>query len=534
MNITYVITRAHPIGGAQIHVRDLAVSLQAQGHTCSVVTGGTGLFVDMLRAERVPTTILRHLILPIHPVHDALALREIHRALATLRPDLVAAHSSKAGILSRIAARMLGIPVILTAHGWNFTPGIASAPAYMYRQFERWAGPLTSKIIAVSEYDRQLALQAGIVAEEKVVTVYNGMGDIGPELRAQPGQTPVRLVMVARFGAQKDHPTLLRALAGLLDLPWEIDLIGDGELMAQTQALAAELGLSNRIHFLGQRRDVDLLLARAQVEHPRDQLGGIPAQYSRGHAGGAAGDRDGGGRHRGVGAGRRDGVPGAAGGCGGAAGPDSPVIDRCNTSHSARSGGPDPLRGTFHLATLRAEHASRVRGGRGRSARPSPAPLRPSRGAGLAFQISQFDSTMPSRGCTCGIVLQHHPQVGPVHPVSGGDQAQVRLGVLGLAADGDPAHPLAGRGAVQRVEQPIERAKVPRDQLEDADLVLGAAGRERRRVPECESRAARRASRSSVVSPMPRSRVSAISRVKSTPGASSSVSRRHSSIRCGS
>ncbi len=276
MNITYVITRAHPIGGAQIHVRDLAVSLQAQGHTCSVVTGGTGLFVDMLRAERVPTTILRHLILPIHPVHDALALREIHRALATLRPDLVAAHSSKAGILSRIAARMLGIPVILTAHGWNFTPGIASAPAYMYRQFERWAGPLTSKIIAVSEYDRQLALQAGIVAEEKVVTVYNGMGDVGPELRAHPGQTPVRLVMVARFGAQKDHPTLLRALAGLLDLPWEIDLIGDGELMAQTQALAAELGLSNRIHFLGQRRDVDLLLARAQVSILATNWEGFP------------------------------------------------------------------------------------------------------------------------------------------------------------------------------------------------------------------------------------------------------------------
>jgi glycosyltransferase involved in cell wall biosynthesis len=106
--------------------------------------------------------------------------------------------------------------------------------------------------------------------------VYNGMGDVGPELRAHPGQTPVRLVMVARFGAQKDHPTLLRALAGLLDLPWEIDLIGDGELMAQTQALAAELGLSNRIHFLGQRRDVDLLLARAQVSILATNWEGFP------------------------------------------------------------------------------------------------------------------------------------------------------------------------------------------------------------------------------------------------------------------
>jgi glycosyltransferase involved in cell wall biosynthesis len=276
VNIAYIVTRAHPIGGVQIHVRDLAVSLQAQGHRCTVVTGGTGLFVDMLRAERVPTIILRHLIVPIHPVHDALALGEIRRVLKELSPDLVAAHSSKAGILARIAGRTLGIPVILTAHGWNFTPGIAAVPAAMYRQIERLAGPLSSKIITVSEYDRQLALSAGIVGENKLVTVYNGMADVGPQLRARPGVSPVRLVMVARFGAQKDHPTLLRALAGLLDLPWEIDLIGDGELLGQTQAQAAELGLANRIHFLGQRRDVDELLARAQVSVLATNWEGFP------------------------------------------------------------------------------------------------------------------------------------------------------------------------------------------------------------------------------------------------------------------
>ena len=175
-----------------------------------------------------------------------------------------------------MVGRTLGVPVILTAHGWNFTPGIAAGPAMMYRQIERLAGPLSSKIITVSEYDRQLALQAGIVGEDKLVTVYNGMADIAPQLRARPGQSPVRLVMVARFGAQKDHPTLLRALAGLLDHPWEIDLIGDGELMGQTQAMAAELGLANRIHFLGQRRDVDELLARAQASILATNWEGFP------------------------------------------------------------------------------------------------------------------------------------------------------------------------------------------------------------------------------------------------------------------
>jgi glycosyltransferase involved in cell wall biosynthesis len=71
--------------------------------------------------------------------------------------------------------------------------------------------------------------------------------------------------MVARFGEQKDHRTLLRALAGLTDHAWELDLIGDGPLLGATQALAGELGLASRVRFLGQRADVEQLLAGTQA-----------------------------------------------------------------------------------------------------------------------------------------------------------------------------------------------------------------------------------------------------------------------------
>jgi glycosyltransferase involved in cell wall biosynthesis len=276
LRIAYIVTKAEPIGGAQIHVRVLAVAMREQAHSPTVITSGSGPFIDDLRAQGIPVVVLRHLSAPIHPVRDLLALREIRAALLALRPDLVAAHSSKAGILSRLAARSLQVPVVFTVHGWAFTPGIPAAQAAVYRRVERFSAPLASKIITVSEFDRRLALDAGIAPAHRVVTVHNGMPDVSDVLRADPGRTPVRLVMVARLGAQKDHRTLLRALAGLLDLPWEIDLIGDGELMAPTQALAAELGLSNRIHFLGQRRDVDLLLARAQASILATNWEGFP------------------------------------------------------------------------------------------------------------------------------------------------------------------------------------------------------------------------------------------------------------------
>ena len=259
------MTRAEPVGGVQIHVRDLAVAAKARCHLPVVITTGQGPLVDDLRAQNIPTVLLRHLSVPINPVRDLRALREIRAVLRHLGPDLLAVHSSKAGILGRLAGRSLNIPTILTAHGWNFTPGIPEFPAAVYRQIERLVGSFTSKVITVSEFDRQLALDARIAAADRFVTVYNGIPDVPPPLRADPGRTLVRLVIVARFEPQKDHPTLLRALAGLQDHPWELDLIGDGPLRGQMESLATTLGIGGRVRFLGQRTDVGQILAQAQV-----------------------------------------------------------------------------------------------------------------------------------------------------------------------------------------------------------------------------------------------------------------------------
>ncbi len=71
--------------------------------------------------------------------------------------------------------------------------------------------------------------------------------------------------MTARFQAQKDHPSLFRALAGLTDRPWTLELVGDGPDIDACRSLAAGLGIADRTVFAGQCRDVAERLARADI-----------------------------------------------------------------------------------------------------------------------------------------------------------------------------------------------------------------------------------------------------------------------------
>jgi glycosyltransferase involved in cell wall biosynthesis len=265
VKIVYVITRSEPMGGAQVHVRDLATVLTQLGHDVTVLTGGSGRFTDELAQNGVQWLTVPHLQFPIRPTADVRALVQLRAALKRLHPDLVSTHSSKAGVLGRLAARSLGLPVIFTAHGWAFTPGSPPKTAALYRLVERSVARLAARIITVSDFDRDLAIREGVTEPGRVVTIHNGVPDVEPTLQAQPSVTPARLIMVARFEHQKDHATLLRSLAGLTELSWQLDLVGEGPSLPAARMLSERLGLDSRVRFWGARSDVAQRLAEAQL-----------------------------------------------------------------------------------------------------------------------------------------------------------------------------------------------------------------------------------------------------------------------------
>jgi glycosyltransferase involved in cell wall biosynthesis len=193
-----------------------------------------------------------------------MALMRLTALLRRLRPDLVSTHSSKAGWLGRMAARLTGFPVVFTAHGWAFADGVPAGPRLFYTLAERLAAPLADHIIAVSEYDRRLALERRIAGEDRITRIYNGIADPDVE-RASPRFGPPRIIMTGRFAEQKDHAGLVRALARLRCLDWTLHLAGDGATQSDVASLAASLGLQDRVNFLGQRNDIPSLLRKADV-----------------------------------------------------------------------------------------------------------------------------------------------------------------------------------------------------------------------------------------------------------------------------
>lgn len=266
VHITYCITRSDTIGGAHVHVADMAAWMRASGHEAEVIVGGEGPYCDHLAAKDVPYTISESLCRPIDPRRDVRAVAELRRIFRQARPDLVSLHSAKAGLLGRLATVGLRLPVVFTAHGWAFTDGVSRSRARVFRLLERAVAPLADRIITVSGFDRSLALDAGVGSPGRLVTVHNAMPDQAGMASAGEDVNPVRLTMVARLDQQKDHETLLQALQSLgTDRPWVLDLVGDGPDEAVLRERVRTLGLEDRVQFLGLRDDVAEILAATHV-----------------------------------------------------------------------------------------------------------------------------------------------------------------------------------------------------------------------------------------------------------------------------
>ncbi len=276
MRIAYVITRADAVGGASVHVRDMARFLAERGHAVKVYLGGEGPVSRQLAEAGVVFHPLSCLRRPIAPLRDLRAAAELAEELKRFQPDLVSLHTAKAGFIGRLAAPRIGVPVLYTPHGWAFGERFPWLSRNAFLLAERLVASRARAILCVCRYERELALARGVGPAERLRVVYNGVHDVNARLLADAAAEPVRVVSVARLEAPKDPATLLEALAGLASRGWELDLVGEGPMEPLLRGLARRLGIERRVRFHGYVPDPAPILARAQVFALSSRAEGFP------------------------------------------------------------------------------------------------------------------------------------------------------------------------------------------------------------------------------------------------------------------
>lgn len=274
-----MITRSDVIGGAGVHLLDLAAGVKFKGHDIVVAAGikkdeNSGVFFDRANDLGIKYLKIHNLVREISLLKDFLCFFELRKLMKDLRPDIVHVHSSKAGIIGRLVASSLSIPVIFTVHGWAFTEGVSFRKRQLYIWLERNVSCFSSKTITVSEYDRNLALAHKVGNASSLITVHNGVPDM-PDMPDMPDidvckgsfspEKLVKLIMVARFEKPKNQQALLNSLASLNNNRWHLELVGDGPELEGCRQLACQLNIINKVSFSGACSDVAKRLAKADI-----------------------------------------------------------------------------------------------------------------------------------------------------------------------------------------------------------------------------------------------------------------------------
>ena len=258
MKIMYIITKSDH-GGAQKHVLDLVSQLEENESV--IISGNEGYLTDNCRSLGKKTYILNGLDNSLNPIKDISLIINMVRLIRFENPDIIHLHSTKAGMLGRMAALLAKKPSIFTAHGWAFTEGAAIFRRIIGLLIEQLLLFITTHVVAVSKYDHDLAISKMLVPKHKISWIHNAVADSGYRKSHHDGD--IIITMVARFSEPKDHLLLIKAFEGVKNA--KMWFIGDGELLEDAKSYAKDLQLGDLIKFWGARDDVSELLSKSDI-----------------------------------------------------------------------------------------------------------------------------------------------------------------------------------------------------------------------------------------------------------------------------
>ena len=251
-------------------ILNLCSGLKERGFQVELAGAPDPRTAEMVRKRGIPFHPIPEFKREVSPLYDLWALLRLYELIKKGGYQIVHTHTSKAGVLGRLAAWLAQTPVIVYApHGSIFHPTFFSLPMrWFFALIERLAAPWSDKIVTMSQSEVRDFLDYRIAPEEKFLVIPCGIdlvkfgqtkGNVA-EKRQELGLPRDSFVIgiIARLSPEKGHSTALEAFQKVYsELPNAFLLIvGEGELKEAIQQKIASMGIGDRVVMTGYRGDI--------------------------------------------------------------------------------------------------------------------------------------------------------------------------------------------------------------------------------------------------------------------------------------
>tara|TARA_B100001146_G_scaffold179899_1_gene161877 strand:- start:581 stop:1723 length:1143 start_codon:yes stop_codon:yes gene_type:complete len=266
IKILHVITHL-PIGGAQDNTLYTVELLDKEKYDISLCCNLDGELVERAKkVEAVKLFDIPFLGREVSPYRDIRAFLSLYKLFKEEDFTIIHTHSSKAGLLARLAAVLNKTPIVIhTIHGFAFNDFMNGLKKNFFIYLEKLLAKWTDVIITVSNLNKKKIIDLNIAHENKIKNIYSGI-DLSlftnkrdDEFRKELNLENDHLLLgsVGRLSNQKDPITMIEAF-GIISKPFpnaHLALVGDGELKGKILEKIDQLKLNGRIHLTGNKNN---------------------------------------------------------------------------------------------------------------------------------------------------------------------------------------------------------------------------------------------------------------------------------------
>jgi glycosyltransferase involved in cell wall biosynthesis len=209
-------------------------------------------------------------------------INRIRKIVINEKYDIVHVHTPIASFITRISMALIEEQkrptVIYTAHGFHFHPLGNKISNALFRGLEKLAAKYTDYLITINEWDYRMAIEHNFLPENRIFYI-EGIGidaiiydpdkvsqeevkDFKNEIYCD--ENTKLFCVIGEFIPRKRHVDIIKAFKSLEEelavKPFKIAMVGDGRLRKKIKRKAEQLGVIDKVIFLGYRNDIPLIL----------------------------------------------------------------------------------------------------------------------------------------------------------------------------------------------------------------------------------------------------------------------------------